>query len=377
MITIRAVAVDDEPNNLALIRRAVEKTEGVELIAAFTDPLQALAQIPDLHADLLLSDIEMPGLTGLELAEKLAELPLAVVFVTAYSKYAIDAFRVNAVDYLLKPVTAPALAKTVERVRRSLPVIRQAQEEQQAPAPAQVTIQALGPLTLTDAHGRTVAFPTEKIRELFCYLLLHQGAPADKASLCQLLWPELSAERAMTNFYAAVYQLKKTLLSCGGGLSISSGGGCYRLNLGRAKCDLTEFDAGCEKMSQDPGPGWLDELTHTFQLFQGELFQGDEFAWCREERRVRNERFASLGYLLADYLGVGEEAGQQILLKLLTLLPGQEKACEMLLDACLRRGEMDRAARVYKTYVSHLRDQLGMAPSHQFQQSYRQLERQK
>lgn len=376
MNTIRAVAIDDESHNLALIRRAIEKVEGVELIAQFQNPLQALEEIPGLGADLVLSDIEMPGVNGLELAERLADLPLAVVFVTAYSEYAIDAFRVNAVDYLLKPVTAPDLSRAVERVRLTLPLIQKTHHGEKE-SPAQVSIRALGPLTVIDVHSKSVAWPTEKIRELFCYLLLRQGAPADKGGLCQTLWPEQSAERAMTNLYAAVYRLKKTLQACGGGLSISSAGGCYRLNPGKARCDLIEFDAGCEKMNQPAGPGWLDELMRTFRLFEGELFQGDDFDWCLDDRRVRSERFSSLGYLLADYLGTGEEAGQQVLLRLLTLLPSQEKACEMLLEAHLRRGEMDRAAQVYQAYVSHLRDELGLAPSHQFQQFYHQLEKQK
>jgi two-component system LytT family response regulator/two-component system response regulator LytT len=84
--------------------------------------VEALRVIEELQPDLVMLDVQMPGLTGFEVARRVvqAEFDVQIVFVTAYDQYAIDAFQVNAVDYLLKPVEADRLATAVERVRKRL-----------------------------------------------------------------------------------------------------------------------------------------------------------------------------------------------------------------------------------------------------------------
>ena len=102
--SIRCVIVDDEPDARELLRELVAGHAGLEVIGDYGDPVEALEAITDDPPELLFLDIEMPGLNGFELLGSLdwAHLP-AVIFVTAYDEYAVRAFEVNAVDYLLKP----------------------------------------------------------------------------------------------------------------------------------------------------------------------------------------------------------------------------------------------------------------------------------
>jgi two-component system LytT family response regulator len=91
---------------------------GVEVIGAFADGPSALAGLESLNPNAVFVDVQMPAMTGFELVDALELDPLpAIVFVTAYDEYAIRAFEVNAIDYLLKPVATDRLAQTVERVR--------------------------------------------------------------------------------------------------------------------------------------------------------------------------------------------------------------------------------------------------------------------
>ncbi|MFC7514436.1 LytR/AlgR family response regulator transcription factor [Herbaspirillum sp. GCM10030257] len=89
-----------------------------ELVGEAADPQAALDGISDVAPDIVLLDVQMPGMTGLELAAHLTKLPVrpAVVFVTAYDEYALKAFEVHALDYLLKPVRATRLAEALRRV---------------------------------------------------------------------------------------------------------------------------------------------------------------------------------------------------------------------------------------------------------------------
>lgn len=119
-MSIRTVVVDDEQLARNELCFQLGQLEGVEIIGQARDGLQALEVIEALRPDLVLLDVQMPGRTGFEVARELVDRDDTprVVFVTAYDQHAIEAFEVNAVDYLLKPVEPARLARTIARVRR-------------------------------------------------------------------------------------------------------------------------------------------------------------------------------------------------------------------------------------------------------------------
>lgn len=118
---IRAVAVDDEPLGLRRIRRALERHPDVELVEEIADGETAVSRIPVLRPDLLFLDIRMPGRSGFDVVAALprAARPL-VVFVTAHDDQALAAFRVHAVDYLVKPFDRERFDDMMEHVRARL-----------------------------------------------------------------------------------------------------------------------------------------------------------------------------------------------------------------------------------------------------------------
>jgi two-component system response regulator LytT len=119
---LRTVVVDDEQLAREELCFLLGQLGGVEVVAQAADGPAALRVIMDEGPDVVMLDVQMPGLTGFEVARRLlrAGAESQIVFVTAYDQYAIEAFNVNAVDYLLKPVEASRLATAVERVRKRL-----------------------------------------------------------------------------------------------------------------------------------------------------------------------------------------------------------------------------------------------------------------
>jgi two-component system, LytTR family, response regulator LytT len=119
---IRTLVVDDEQLAREELCFLLEQAGGVEIVGQAADGVEALRLAGELKPDLLFLDVQMPGLTGFEVARRLiqADLLPQLIFVTAFDQYAIDAFSVNAVDYLLKPVDADRLAQALDRVRRRL-----------------------------------------------------------------------------------------------------------------------------------------------------------------------------------------------------------------------------------------------------------------
>jgi two-component system response regulator LytT len=116
---IRALLVDDEAPARSELRYLLAAHPEVQVVGEAASAPEALELARDLHYDVVFLDVEMPGLTGLQAAPLVHERrdPPAIVFVTAHAEYAVDAFAVEAFDYLLKPVDPDRLARVVERLR--------------------------------------------------------------------------------------------------------------------------------------------------------------------------------------------------------------------------------------------------------------------
>ena len=114
---IRAFVVDDEPLAVKRLARMLVETGRVTVVGTSTDPVDALASLTGKPPDVLFLDIQMPGMTGFEMLGMLDPQPL-VVFTTAYDHYALQAFEVNSIDYLLKPVEQRHLARALDKIER-------------------------------------------------------------------------------------------------------------------------------------------------------------------------------------------------------------------------------------------------------------------
>ena len=129
---MRTIIVDDEElarNELAFL---LEQVGGIEVVGRAGNGVSAIKLIEELSPDLVLLDIQIPGLTGFEVARQLVEQKVEsrIVFVTAFDQYAVEAFEVNAVDYLLKPVEPARLEQTIQRVRRWMAMDHKPQQSQ-------------------------------------------------------------------------------------------------------------------------------------------------------------------------------------------------------------------------------------------------------
>lgn len=115
-MSIRCVVVDDEPLAVTVIDSYVQRTPDLQVVAFFTNPKKALEFLQSHEVDILFVDIQMPDLTGIELVNQLINKPL-VIFTTAYSEFAIDGFKADAIDYLLKPIDFTDFTKAVNKAK--------------------------------------------------------------------------------------------------------------------------------------------------------------------------------------------------------------------------------------------------------------------
>lgn len=119
---LRALIIDDERLARNALRRLLNAHREVQVIGEAAHPDEAVRAIHKTSPDVLFLDVEMPGGSGFELLEKLEDVP-AVIFTTAYDEYAVRAFEVSALDYLVKPITAERLASALVRAQKTLAAI--------------------------------------------------------------------------------------------------------------------------------------------------------------------------------------------------------------------------------------------------------------
>ncbi|TDQ79952.1 LytR/AlgR family response regulator transcription factor [Sphingobacterium yanglingense] len=112
---LKCIILDDEMPSLKFLKILLGQLEGIEIVKVFNDPLMLVKEYRELEFDFCILDVEMPQLTGFDIAEILRDYP--IIFATAYKQYASEAFDINAVDYITKPISLQRLKQAVEKVK--------------------------------------------------------------------------------------------------------------------------------------------------------------------------------------------------------------------------------------------------------------------
>ena len=363
---MRAIVIDDE----LLVAEQIDRmlvNAGVKVLGCCINPHEALGMAKALKPDVLFLDIEMPELSGLEIAEQVYadKLDMEVVFITAYNQYAIEAFRVNALDYLLKPLMEEDLQRSLKRVgRRRQPRGNVIENGEQRTAAA--TLFGKFSLHLGDSL-EPVRWVTFKCAELLAYLLLQPlEKEVSKWELFDGLWPAQNAEKAGINLRSTVSRINKTLRDFRSGMAIASVKNGYRLvmsdeapALDAAELELFVLDA------VEPAP---DNLAHVEQLVHRcsrpflQEFDGD---WCEPYRKKYRQYYLHVGKKLLLYYEKTEVEPFKAL-RLADLLVEHEPYDESLREAALklhhRIGGSRRAAAYYEAYAQLLKTELGTLP---------------
>lgn len=185
---IKAIIVDDEAPARSELRFLLEETKQVEVVAEASNVREAIERLKDHGGDLMFLDIQMPGATGLQLAEALGRLkyPPAVIFVTAFSEHAAEAFDVNAIDYLVKPVETERLHKALHKAKQYLTANSKSTQSERIPV---------------EKGGKKLLVSTDKIHYIMAkddYSYLHT---ANDRYLSTVSLAQLEAKLEPYNFF--------------------------------------------------------------------------------------------------------------------------------------------------------------------------------
>lgn len=274
---MRILVVEDEPDTLCEIEDYLRSYDEAMEIEACSNPLLAIKACQAFSFDAALLDIQMPEMTGLELADCLSALSpeISFIFITAYNNYATEAFELNAVDYILKPIRQERFNKALDKIRKDME-----EKEQLAVDPSgEAAIQAFGKMMVSSGDG-ILKWKRHKSSEIFAYLLHQQGTPVHKEKLCEMMWPEYDPQKALTYLQTIMYQLRKNISEIGGSsIVIEYADHCYRLNLNNVRYDVELFTEAYNKAFRDNPPS-LDALVRAEQFYTGPYFEEESWIWA-------------------------------------------------------------------------------------------------
>ncbi|WP_291643619.1 response regulator [Clostridium sp.] len=210
---IRIAVVDDEMHVLERFERMVLKIKELELCGLFETGEELLSYLEQNPLDAVFLDIEMPGVNGLQLSERILDMSefIDIIFVTAFNQYAVEAFEVQAMDYILKPLTPERLLKTVKRLLKT---------KSTAVRPQKTFIQCFGDFEVF-LNGEALVWKNSKAKEVLAFLIHKRGISVNCEKIADAVWPDYDSKKAQTNFHATTYLLCKRLAE-GVGLVISA-----------------------------------------------------------------------------------------------------------------------------------------------------------
>ncbi|MCY9516401.1 response regulator [Paenibacillus apiarius] len=368
---MKSILVDDERLALVHLKKLLSATDKIVVEGAYQDPQMALQDISVLMPDVVFMDIDMPEMSGIDLAEQVqSALPSAqIVFITAYDDYAVKAFELNAIDYVLKPVEAKRLNVTIERLAERAAVAAAGAADK----PLIRIIRCFQNLNIDigAAPHQHLRWRTAKAQELFAYLLYHRGKLVRKESLIELLWPDVDAKKGYTQLYTTIYQVRKALEPYKDQLKIVSCEHSYMLMIHQAGIDCVQWEQEVEGLAPVSAHS-INKYRDLLQRYSGDYLADCDYRWAEGERQRLRSLWLHLVTQIADYLVAANDfpAALEVYHRQLNVYPHIESGYYMLMRLYAELGDRNAAEEMYGKLCDMTMTEFGMKPQAAYQTWY-------
>jgi len=374
---IKTMLIDDENKALDYLEYQLKNISGLDIVGKYINPLEGLKIMDQQKIDLVFLDIEMPSINGLELAKKMLEKnsSLSVVFITAYKKYAVKAYEINTIDYILKPVSYERLVKTLKRLNLAeleFPVIDSLNK-------LDMYVNLFGNIDFyKNIRSKKVKINinwiTAKTKELFLFMLNNRGKIINRSDLVKAIWPHLEQDKAIKQLYNSIYQIRSVLGIYNDNFTIMTELNGYKMIVKNVTIDVEEF----EKIVNNKliiSDITLPDYEIALSLFTGNYLGENDYIWSDEEKQKYELMWLELAYTMVEYHQEKREFSKAITvsLKIIQLFPFEEDAHFNIMKSYHQLGRTTMIHTHYNKFKNLLTDKLGCEPDPEIKNWYDNL----
>lgn len=364
----KVIAVDDEQNALNRFERLITQDNRLELLKTFTRASEAVEFMKSNQVDIAFLDIEMPEMTGLELAEVLMDLNpyVEIVFVTAYNQYALEAFRAHATGYLLKPLSHDDFTTQIDSMEKKLSKSHVVEDDK-------LVINCFGAFSIKKAKdSEALRFRTSKAEELLAYLIQNEGRARSKDMILDTLWPDADLDKAANNFRVTCTYIRSTLADFGYTDILVRDHDDYSINISRIRCDYLEFRSKISAPDMLP----LEDVEALVNLYKGPYLENRFYDWAEETKGWLENRYIQLLYRAGKLYGEAErlDAAIEAFEAVLHVDLYEEDAFREVIRLKQAKKLPTQALKdYYEKYSESLNREYGLDPSHEIKEMMRSV----
>ena len=353
---MRAVVIDDERPALDELSFLLRKNS-VEVIGAIQNTEGALEFILREKPDMVFLDIEMRGINGIDFGVGLQDSTdnCAVIFVTAYPEYALEAFRAYPLDYIVKPIDEKRLTQTLQHVRETI-------TRRLVAGDGDLYIKCFGKFEVSFGADK-VRLPTKKTRELLAYLLCNEGTFIYRNDLTQLIFGSGMNENNLNNLRVSLFRIRSAFQEAGVRKDQFAILEDYTVRIADGSCDLVNF----QRFINNTPTITTENIVRAESIagfLNGDLLHDIDTPWATEIRErimVQAEEFLinmSIYYLSGGLL----EKAEATLLRLIQLNPVSEQGFLRLLDLYILAGDRLKFCCCFERYREMIKKEFGEPP---------------
>jgi two-component SAPR family response regulator len=277
--------VDDEELSVKRLKRILSNNGDVDICGTFLDPREAYQFAATNPIDVAFLDISMSDMNGMKLSRALLDLhaSIDIVFVTGYDNYAVQAFDMSALDYLMKPVTAERLAQTLDKLSK--------QQVSVSTVEPRIELLLFDGFNVSLPGGESLKLRSPKTEELLAFLICEKSVTREK--IIDTMWNDLSPDKAWKNLNSTLYYIRKAIQSNPIVNFIKADRNEIWIEESGIHCDIYEFERLLKRISLEPEQS-AELFKQAEALYTGELLRGKSYEWASGQTRRMEQNYIEM-----------------------------------------------------------------------------------
>lgn len=357
---IDVIIVDDEVLNIIYLKKILEDINEIRILNSFTEPFEAIDYIAHHRVDLVFLDIELPDINGLDCAINMQDIQndIKIVFITAYSHYAIEAFKVHALHYLLKPVKQDQILEIINYLRDSSKIEYGNTENR-----LNTKVYFFGKFRIFNSNDEEIKWPTKKTAELCAYFILNSDRKLQKFQICEDIWPDISEERSSQNFHVTLFRLRQILNTEGIPIKIIAIKGSNEGYICDIKSIINEQEEYIKLLNIN-NKTRIEDVKVILSSIQGGFLEENYFTWSEKiQHQVNTELINRVHQLIREIENENRSEAISITKLALRIYKIEESLMIHYFNLLLKDNEVYQIIQEFDKYKKMLKSEYNLSPS--------------